>query len=135
MSSFYFWHWRICVLMRLNKGAFAYSGLTSITIPDSVTSIGTYAFYRCSGLTSITIPNSVTLIDSSAFRNCSNLTSITIPSSVTLIDSSAFEGCKNLTSIYFKGTSAQWNDIKKGSDWYRDTGSYTVYCTDGAIKK
>lgn len=54
MSSFYFWHWRICVLMRLNKGAFAYcSGLTNITIPDGVKSIGYRAFYNCSGLTKI----------------------------------------------------------------------------------
>lgn len=44
MSSFYFWHWRICVLMRLNKGAFSdCAGLTNITIPDSVTSIGNSA--------------------------------------------------------------------------------------------
>lgn len=55
MSSFYFWHWRICVLMRLNKGAFSNcKGLTSVTIGSSVTSIGDSAFYGCTGLTSIT---------------------------------------------------------------------------------
>ena len=53
--------------------------LTSITIPDSVTSIGDYAFSNCSGLTSITIPDSVTSIGSSAFSGCSSLEAITIP--------------------------------------------------------
>ena len=92
MSSFYFWHWRICVLMRLNKGAFdGCSGLTSVTIPDSVTSIGRSAFEGCSGLTSVTIGNSVISIGNSAFDGCSGLTSI-IPSdgSVTSIGEGAF---------------------------------------------
>ena len=75
------------------------SGLTSITIPNSVTNIGSSAFQGCSNLTSATIPESVTTIESSAFRHCSNLTSINIPESVTYIGSYAFQGCSNLTSI------------------------------------
>ena len=75
------------------------SGLTSITIPDSVTNIGQSAFSNCSGLTSVTIPDSVTSISSSAFSNCSGLTSITIPNSVTNIESGAFWNCNGLTSI------------------------------------
>ena len=75
------------------------SGLTSITIPNSVTSIGQGAFHGCSGLTSINIPNSVTSIGSGAFYYCSSLTSVTIPNSVTSIRNSAFFGCSSLTSI------------------------------------
>ena len=75
------------------------SGLTSITIPNSVTSIGEYAFSGCSGLTSITIPNSVTSIGEYAFKYCSSLTSVTIPNSVTSIGRSAFYGCSGLTSV------------------------------------
>ena len=75
------------------------SSLTSITIPDSVTSIGDYAFYDCSSLTSVTIGNSVTSIGERAFRYCSSLTSISIPDGVTSIGGSAFEGCSSLTSI------------------------------------
>ena len=76
------------------------SGLTSLTIPSSVTSIGESAFFGCSGLTSLTIPSSVTSIGESVFFGCSGLTSFTIPSSVTSIGWGAFCGCSGLTSIY-----------------------------------
>ncbi|MBQ9715201.1 MAG: leucine-rich repeat domain-containing protein [Clostridia bacterium] len=61
--------------------------------------INSYAFEDCSSLTSIVIPNSVTSIDSSAFRGCSSLESIEIPASITSIGSSAFSGCSSLESI------------------------------------
>ncbi|MDE5822863.1 MAG: leucine-rich repeat protein [Paramuribaculum sp.] len=80
------------------------SGLTDITIPNSVTSIGESAFYGCSGLTSLTIPNSVTEIGWGAFYNCSGLTSITIPNSVTEIGNCAFSGCSGLTAIIIPGS-------------------------------
>ena len=75
------------------------SGLTSLTIPSSVTEIGGAAFKGCSGLTSLIIPSSVTSIGGSAFEGCSGLTSLTIPSSVTSIGGSAFKGCSGLTSL------------------------------------
>ncbi len=75
------------------------TSLTTITIPDSVTSIGGYAFYNCKSLTSITIPDSVTSIGNGAFSDCTSLTSITIPDSVTGIGPDAFEWCTSLTSI------------------------------------
>ena len=75
------------------------SGLTSVTIPDSVTSIGNYAFRNCSGLTSVTIPDNVTSIGDEAFSGCSSLTSVTIPDSVTSIGYGAFEFCSGLTSV------------------------------------
>ena len=76
-----------------------YPSATKIVIPDSVISIGNFAFGSCSGLTSIVIPDSVTSIGSNAFMGCGRLTSITIPGSVTSIKEGAFVQCSELTSI------------------------------------
>ena len=75
------------------------SGLTSLTIPSGVTSIGIGAFGDCSGLTSLTIPSGVTSIGNWAFSDCIGLTSLTLPSGVTEIGKSAFDGCSGLTSV------------------------------------
>lgn len=84
----------------IDNGAFlGCSGLTSVTIPNSITSIGNFAFTYCTGLTSIDIPNSVAYIGSSSFHGCTGLTSVTIPNSVTNIGVSAFRVCTGLTSI------------------------------------
>ena len=85
---------------KIGDGAFyECSGLTSITIPSSVTSIELSAFENCSNLTSITIPNSVTSIGDRAFYMCSNLMNITIPNSVIGIGEAAFSGCFSLTRL------------------------------------
>ena len=95
------------------------SGLTSVTIGNSVASIGSSAFYGCSGLTSVTIPNKVTSIGSSAFHNCSGLTSVTIGSSIASIGSSAFSGCSNLTSV-------TWNAKKCSNFSYSNAPFYAA---------
>lgn len=74
-------------------------GLTSITIPNSIISIGRDAFRGCRGLTSVTIPSSVTSIGSGAFSGCLGLTSITIPNSVTIIESYVFDCCSSLNFL------------------------------------
>ena len=100
-----------------------------------VTAIGRSAFGFCASLTSITIPDSITTIGDRAFEYCTSLTSITIPDSVTTIGQHAFYNCESLTSINFSGTVEQWNNIEKAGMWYYNIGDYTVYCTDGEIKK
>lgn len=74
-------------------------GLTEITLPDGVTRIGSHAFSGCTGLTSIAIPNSLTVIEESVFFGCSGLTEVTIPNSVMTIEDSAFAYCEQLSGV------------------------------------
>lgn len=123
----------------IDHAAFHDSAVTSVTIPDSVTSIPDDAFSHCSQLTNISIPNSVTFIGFSAFNSCTSLKSITLPSSLSTIQSYAFYNCGNLKTIRipvsvtsignyafdvcpslmtvtYPGSKTQWDDITKGSN-------------------
>lgn len=98
----------------INNAAFPNSAVTSVTIPDSITSIPDAAFVNCSQLTNISIPNSVTYIGFSAFDGCASLKSITLPSSLRTIGNSAFAGCPSLMTVTYPGSKTQWDDITKG---------------------
>ncbi|MCL2763161.1 MAG: fibronectin type III domain-containing protein [Treponema sp.] len=94
--------------------AYAFSNgtnLTGITMPATITTIGTDAFRNCPLLTSITLPANITTIGTGVFRNCTGLTSITLPASINSIGDTAFDGCTNLSSVTFDGTipSANFN--------------------------
>ena len=91
-------------ITEIKDNTFRGSSVTQVTIPNSVTSIGSYAFEMCSGLTSVTIGNSVTNISDYAFCKCRGLTSITIPNSVTSIGEYAFAGCSGLTELLIPGS-------------------------------
>ena len=84
----------------IGHAAFFNSAVTSVTIPDSVTSIDDNAFGFCSQLTNISLPNSVTSIGFSAFAHCTSLKSITLPSSLSSISEALFSGCSQLTTIH-----------------------------------
>lgn len=123
----------------IGHAAFFNSAATSVTIPDSVTSISDSAFVNCPRLTNISIPNSVTYIGFSAFNSCTSLKSITLPSSlstiqsyafcncgnletiripvsVTSIGNNAFADCPSLMTVTYPGSKTQWDDITKGSN-------------------
>ena len=123
----------------IDHAAFFNSAVTSVTIPDSVTSISDDAFVNCPQLTNISIPNSVTHIGFSAFHSCRSLKSITLPSSLSTISEALFLGCSQLTTIHipvsvtsieddafagcpssmtvtYPGSKKQWDDIAKGSN-------------------
>ena len=118
-------------------GSYAFTwctSLTSVTIGDSVTTIGERAFYNCSGLTSVTFGanSQLTTIGSSAFENCTSLTSITIPDSVTTIGERAFYVCYKLVEVYNKSRL----NITKGSSGNGYVGYYAlnVYTEEGGSK-
>lgn len=123
----------------IGHAAFFNSAVTSVTIPDSVTSISDDAFVNCPQLTNISIPNSVTYIGFFAFGSCTSLKSITLPSSLSSISGTLFSGCSQLTTIHipvsvtsignnafadcpslmtvtYPGSKTQWDDITKGSN-------------------
>ena len=86
--------------------AFAWCiSLTSVNIPDSVTTIGDDAFLGCGSLTSVNIPENVTTIGNSAFFSCDSLTSVNIPENVTIIGNQAFDYCTSLKYVYCKATT------------------------------
>ena len=126
-----------CTVLAI-PGYTAYTGSAgAVSIPSTinglpVTGIGEFAFCGCSGLTSLTIPNTVTNIGWQAFENCSSLTSVTVPGGVTSIGDYAFIGCTNLTGAYFKG-NAPILDTSYGSDAYLFGGdnNATVYYLPG----
>ena len=83
----------------IGKRAFDYSAMTSVTIPDTITNIGSFAFTYCTALETINIPESVTAIGENAFATCKKLKSITIPSSVTRIEDLTFNSCEALEKV------------------------------------
>lgn len=86
-------------VISIGVDAFRQSELTSVTIPNTVTSIESYAFCLCPSLTSVSIPNSVTSIEEAAFAACAELTSINIPNSITSINKRVFYKCQSLTHL------------------------------------
>ena len=108
---------------------FPRDGVTSISIPNSVTSIGNFAFSSYNNITSVIIPNSVITIRECAFLWCSNLTSVIIPNSVTSIGESAFNLCSNLTSIIIPNSA-----IKIGKYCFSGCNKINdVRCEDGSF--
>ena len=129
---------------------------TNVTKPNYIVPYGTKEiktsqFIARKDLTRVTIPNSVTRIGDYAFQGCSNITCVIIPDSVTVIGKQAFEDCIGLklrpiihkngpwspaaVGIIYNGTKKQWREIKKESKWNSGIGIYSVHCADGDLEK
>ncbi len=85
--------------------------LRSVSMPSNISDIASYTFSNCRNLTEITIPYGTISIRNYAFINCSTLESITIPDSVTGIGYSAFSSCSNIKNVYYSGSQADWEEI------------------------
>ena len=105
------------------------SGLTSVTIPTSVTSIGGNAFYNCNHLQSVTIPNSVTTISTYAFDNCTGMTSCTIGNGIRSIGNYAFRSCSGLTGVTITATTPP---SISSATFYR-TNNCPIYVPSGSV--
>ena len=79
------------------------TNLTTISLPETLRTIGTCAFYGCSNLDGVTLPSSLTAIGTSAFAECTALTSVAIPSGVKTVDMETFKNCKSLTEVSIQG--------------------------------
>ena len=109
--------------------------ITSIIIPNSITSIESMSFLYCTSLTSVTIPGSVTSIESSAFYGCTSLTSITIPNGVTSIGDRAFYDCSNLASVDISNTvTSIGRECFVGTPWYENLEDGVIYINDVLYK-
>lgn len=122
-------------------GAYAFKdckGLTSVTIPASVTSIYDRAFNDCTSLASVTIQEGVTTIGDSSFRGCSSLASVTIPASVTSIENEAFYDCASSMAVYYAGTPGQMDAWQKAGRIPQNATVHYMYTVtwkqdDGAV--
>ena len=105
--------------------------LKNVSMPDSITTIGAFAFAK-SGIENIVIPQNVEVIEAGAFEGCDELSEIKINKKVTTIGHGAFKDCENLKTVVFCGTKAQWNEILI-VDANEKLLSATIHCTDGNI--
>lgn len=133
-------NWDGCITLDLSSAtelkeipdkAFLQSYLSGLILPDSLEAIGISAFQN-NGFEEIVIPDNVKSIEKGSFWGCSSLKTITLPASLASIGASAFKNCDRLETVYYKGTQAQWVQIK--IDDYNDklTGA-KIICTDGII--
>ena len=84
---------------KIGENAFAGSAVTSVSMPEGITSIGQYAFSGCQNLESVTLPESLTTLGSEAFYGCKNLESVALPESLTTLGDRTFEACELLKTI------------------------------------
>lgn len=107
--------------------------MTTVTIPNSVTTIDSGAFQDCTSLKTVTIPNSVTIIDNDAFSGCINLTSLTIPNSVKTIGVGAFYHYNHLKDVYCYATTVpelyegRWDEVFENITLHVPTESMADY--------
>lgn len=105
----------------------------SKNLPHNIKAIGGHAFSQNTLLENASIPEGIDILGPGAFANCVNLRNVYIPSTVKNIGYNCFFNCRRLQKIKYNGTRAQWNKIKRGSNWLTSAGTKFVLCLDGAV--
>ena len=95
----------------IGNNAFRGTEISQIVIPDSVKSVGNYAFSSCGSLTTVTIGSGIETILSGTFQNCPNITTIKIKKGLKVIEKDAFNGIKAIPDIFFEGSEEEWKAI------------------------
>lgn len=112
--------------------AFAYcSGLKNATLGNGITSLGDYAFYRCGSLTNITLGNGIDRIGLGAFISCDSLTSVTIPGDVTYIGDGAFRHCQSLKEITVEESNVAYSSL--AGMLFNKAQTTLIQCPNGKI--
>ena len=107
----------------LPRDAFRECVLTSVSLPEGLTSLPVAAFSYCRQLKEISLPASLTAIGRGAFAYCYELEEITLPSGLRSVEASAFSGCSNLKTLHYGGTAEDWEEVEIGTDnyWLHET--------------
>ena len=124
-------------LKEIYRGAFEYSGLESISIPNSVLVIGSNAFRECKNLETVNIGNGVQVIEYNAFSNCSALTTVTIGNGIKSIDHTAFENCSSLTTFNIGVKELSGDDFYIDNTYYSSGYANDVFngCSSLSLKE
>lgn len=122
------WNGKEYTVKAIGENAFsACTGITKVTLPDTITAIGAYAFYNCTALVSIRLPKDITRIEQMTFNNCRSLTDLTLPSKLQFLGPFAFGDCKGLQSIEIPGSCVR---IDSGA-FYQCSGITEVTLHEG----
>ena len=118
----------------IKYGAFQNTGLTSITIPDSVINLADWVFGACTDLTGhIILPDGISYVPNGILWGCPNVSSVTIPAGITKICNDAFYECTSLETITFEGTVEEWNALDFGGFWNGGVPATEVICSNGTV--
>ena len=110
------------------------NSLTELVLGNGVISLDCISCSSLKKLQKLTIGNGITVIEKYDLMSCT-ASEIVLSKNIKKIEASAVCWCDNLTAIRYDGTVEEWNAIEKEAGWDNGTNNYTVYCTDGEIKK
>lgn len=121
---------------KIDLSAFSESGIKEISMPDSIETLESLAFYRCENLKKVGLSNEIEILRTQTFADCINLEKVTIGKNTRFIFPSAFDNCSSLTNITFLGTMDEWQSVRSGDQWDAIViaNNPYVHCSDGDVE-